>query len=60
MFSKQVLLEFHMECFFIVHSLGNSTIFEIIFTNYVLITSPSLNVFDKGYLVGLLAGSSWT
>lgn len=60
MSNKQVLFEFHMKCFFIVYSLGNSTIFEIIFTNYILITSPFLNVFDKGYIVVSLAGNSWT
>lgn len=68
MFNKHPLFQFHIECFFIVHFLGNSTIFKIIFTDYILITSPSLNIFNKGYIqwlayiiiVVLLAGNSCT
>lgn len=49
-FNKHPLFQFHIECFFIVHFLGNSTIFKIIFTDYIFITSPSLNIFNKGYI----------
>jgi len=50
MFNKHPLFKLHIECFYIVHSLGNPTIFKIIFIDHTVITGPSLNVFSNGYI----------